>query len=247
MRTATIFAISLLIPASLLAGVGVSISVSDDDFYFSFESHDDYCCHGNHYESIEYRVEGEPWFEDCRSEGFTKVSFEYQWAVRGTKRVLVYRKIRFNTISHAWAFGPWLVEKHVHHHHYHPPARSSRWRRYRRYDGGKVSYYYEYTRPQYRHSRHPRVYRYEYRPEKNRNRRYYHGRRERRHFEYHGSSYQRKNSCELSKSRKYDKKEYRAKEKKHYKEYKKPVKRGRKKNIRHENGMTVVSGRRYIR
>lgn len=246
MRTATLIAIGMLIPTTLLANVGVSISISDDDFYFSFESHDGNGCYGNHYEKVEYRMEGDPWFEDCRDEGITKVSIEYQWTIRGTHRVLVYRKVRFNTITHAWGFGPWLIEKHVHHHHYHPPVRSSCWRRYRRHDGGKVSYYYEYRRPEYGYSRHPRVYRYEYTPEIRRNRRYDHGRHERRHFEYSSSSQKSNNRCEVRKPQKHHKKEYRFKEKKHN-YHKKSGKKVNRDYNRSENEMTVVSGRRYIR
>ncbi|MFP4681695.1 MAG: hypothetical protein ACLFQB_14580 [Chitinispirillaceae bacterium] len=248
MKTATIFAIGVLIPASLLADVGVSITLSGDNFHLSFEGRDD-GCYDDYCEEVEYRMDGDPWFEDCRDDGYTKVSIEYQWTVREKRRVLVRRRVRFNTITHAWVFGPWIVEKHVHHHHYNPPVRSRRWKRYRRYDGGKVTYYYEYRRPSYRRGRHARVYRYEYRPHERRYRS--HPRHESRYYEYRNNSHRRDNDHKVYKNKKHRRfKRYRKSDEKKYemKKYhkRKHCKPGLKKS-RNNREMTIVSGREYIR
>ena len=59
---------ALLLPVVLFADVNVSVRIGD--------GHD-------HCEQIEYRDDGDPWFESCESSWPHRVSIEYQWSFHG--------------------------------------------------------------------------------------------------------------------------------------------------------------------
>ncbi len=163
MKRYMMLAAGLVLPFSLYpADVHVSVSVNSSD--------------GIEYDDAECVEEGDPWFEESADEGPVRVSFEYQWVLAGSRHVLRYRRVTFNTIGVSWWFGPWSVMAgYCHpscqlphpHHFYHCHAPSVHWvRRYhspahRHYPSG--GFYYEYHAPVGYSFGRPRVYRHEYR------------------------------------------------------------------------------------
>ena len=146
----------LLIPAALYAGVDIHVSVGTS------------CNHVSEYDR--YVDDGEPWFEEYHCNGPSRVSFEYQWAYHGPRKVLRYRQVSFNLIEGVWVFGPWNIKANYchpsckvrHKHVYYRRVSHPNWCRV--YDTRSRTYYYEYRSPQRNHSRQAKVYRYEYRP-----------------------------------------------------------------------------------
>jgi hypothetical protein len=169
MKTIAIIATGLLLPAALFADVEINVRLSNDNI--QYETPHQSC---NHYDANEYVSVEEPWFEEHECNGPIRVSFEYQWTIRGGVRVLVSRKVNFHTINNNWVFGPWILKSnfchascHANHKHvyYHKPVYSQNWKRCNsRNNDGRVSYYYEYRQPVKSRTAQPKVYRYEYRP-----------------------------------------------------------------------------------
>ncbi len=148
---------AMLIPAVLFAEINFHLSI------------------GNSHSACEYEVEadyvsdGDPWFEECESSGPARVSFEYQWSVRGGGHVLRYRKVTFHTSNNSWAFSPWMIKVNychpsckLHHNHvFYRRAATANWHRV--YNTSKKVYVYEYRNPGHNHREH-KVYRHEYKP-----------------------------------------------------------------------------------
>lgn len=148
---------AMLIPAVVFAEINFHLSI------------------GNTHSACEYEVEadyvddGDPWFEESESSGPSRVSFEYQWSVRGGGHVLRYRKVTFHTINNSWAFGPWMLKVNychpsckLHHNHvFYRRAAHANWHRV--YNRSKKIYVYEYRNPGHNHREH-KVYRHEYKP-----------------------------------------------------------------------------------
>jgi hypothetical protein len=146
---------ALLFPAALFADVNVSVRIGD--------GHD-------HCEQIEYRDDGDPWFESCESSWPHRVSIEYQWSFHGPRHVLRYRQVSFHLLTGAWVFGPWMIKTDychpscaVHHHHIYFPRRPDPdWCRV--YDHKAHVHYYEFRKRDHHNYHHVKIHRYEYRP-----------------------------------------------------------------------------------
>ncbi|NLL11940.1 MAG: hypothetical protein GX267_00905 [Fibrobacter sp.] len=157
MRKLHLVSTAMLIPAIIFAEINFHLSI------------------GNTHSACEYEVEaeyvddGDPWFEEYESSGPARVSFEYQWSIRGGAHVLRYRRVTFHTIDNSWVFGPWMIKvNYCHHscnlHHKHVfyrPVVHANWHRV--YDRSKKIYIYEYRNPAHDH-RKQIVYRHEYKP-----------------------------------------------------------------------------------
>lgn len=148
---------AMLIPAVIFAEINFHLSI------------------GNTHSACEYEVEadyvddGDPWFEECESSGPSRVSFEYQWSIRGGAHVLRYRRVTFHTTNNSWAFSPWMINVNychhscnLHHNHvYYRPVVHANWHRV--YNKSRQIYVYEYKAPGHDH-RNQKVYRHEYKP-----------------------------------------------------------------------------------
>lgn len=158
MKTALLFAASLLLPASLFADVAINVRFSTGDFTIASSAHT-----MNDYDDNAYISVDEPWFEDIECSGNARVSYEYQWTNWHGNYVLVYRRVNFRPYNANWTFGPWLVRSGISYatHQRRRPVSSSSWIRCRSRNHGAVSYYYEYREPRYQHAA-PRVYRHNY-------------------------------------------------------------------------------------
>ncbi len=257
MKSAIILAISVILPVSVWADSSIRLRLSGDNFDLIFQGSDeDHCYHDNGYDHNDYVIEGDSWFEDCNDDGYSKVSMEYQWTVRGSSRVLVYRRVTFHPVNSVWFFAPWaVVEKvchpscHVHHKHvfHKAPRQSHNWKRYRRNDGGKVSYYYEYQEPPRKFSRaQPKVYRYEYRPEIRYSNHRDYPRNEDKHRDYkfdNSKNRNHRNDHNYQHKESYKK----SSENPRQSEPKKSLKKVEKSNKGNEKEMKVISGREYVR